>query len=448
MQRTFKIQKRKRKASTSRSARRGLPTWIRNFLPTGGRLLRLDKDATKATENEPAQAPLSPTESVTNSESTKRDSLCMASIEAALPDTPTKMAALPLAPSAHHLPPYMINMLHHSANNSDISTSSANQPLEVELRYPSGYTERFLLPQPTSNRPQKDRTLHPIDDLITTINVILHLTTGPIGPHTKLCPILQTAYTTSDLPLFTTTLATLNHHLSSPLKLTRPTPSLIHHFLAQLYSRSVAPHLKPLTTARSPRKPTSAIYGELQPPFLSSIFKQTSLSPGQTYLDLGSGVGNTALQAALETGATAHGIEREEFPHLVSALHLQQFHIRCMLWGLKPGKVQLYNADFLNSPHLTDHLLPEVDVVVVNNFRFEPETELGLGRLLEGGLRVGARVVSMRPIWVGKLRSPRRGAEGEEDGNGMWKVEECAYAEGSVSWSQKEGVYWVSTKLR
>ncbi|KAF2164596.1 hypothetical protein M409DRAFT_24991 [Zasmidium cellare ATCC 36951] len=354
--------------------------------------------------------------------------------------------ALPLAPSAHHLPPYMINMLHHSATNSDIPTSTSNPPLEVELRYPSGYTERFLLPHPNSTRPQKDRTLHPIDDLTTTISVILHLTTGPIGPHTKLCPLLHSAYTTSNTSLFTTTLSTLNQLLSSPLKLTRPSTPLIHHFLAQLYDRSIAPHLKPLTTRRAPKKPTSAIYGELQPAFLSTIFKKTALGPGQVYIDLGSGVGNTALQAALETGASAHGLEREAFPHLVSALHLQQFHIRCMLWGLKPGKVQLYHADFLHAPHLTDLLLPEADVVVVNNFRFEPETDVALRGLRRGQVEEGGEGCFYEAGGCGEVEESEEGG-GEGEGE-VWKVEECAYAEESVSWSRREGVYYVSTKLR
>lgn len=373
----------------------------------------------------------------------------MSSIESALPESPSKMAAdLPLAASAHHLPPYMINMLHHSANNSDYTSSLENPPLEVELRYPSGYTERFLLtpktPQNGRHSPKKDRHLEPIDDLLTTISVILHLTTGPIGPHTKLCPILRSAFETHNIPLFTTTMTTLTHHLSFPLKLTRPSAPLIHHFFAQLYDRSIAPHSRGLDSRRDLRT-TNSVYGELQPRFLSRIFAQTSLRTGDVYIDLGSGIGNTALQAALETGADAHGIEREPYAHLVSALHLQQFHIRCMLWGLRPGRVQLYQADFLHSNHLKHNLLPEADVVVVNNFKFEPETDLGLRRLLETGLKVGARVVSTRPVVVGKLRSPPR-RDGEEEE--VFRVEECVYEEDSVSWSGTKGVYYVSTKVR
>ena len=54
---------------------------------------------------------------------------------------------------------------------------------------------------------------------------------------------------------------------------------------------------------------SSNVYGELLPPFLSMVFSNAELGPGDLFIDLGSGVGNCVLQAAVECGCTCHGVE-------------------------------------------------------------------------------------------------------------------------------------------
>ena len=44
-------------------------------------------------------------------------------------------------------------------------------------------------------------------------------------------------------------------------------------------------------------------YGELRHPFISRIIEQTKMGPKSVFVDLGSGVGNCVVQAALQAGS-------------------------------------------------------------------------------------------------------------------------------------------------
>ncbi|KAK4624168.1 Histone-lysine N-methyltransferase, H3 lysine-79 specific [Fulvia fulva] len=362
-------------------------------------------------------------------------------------DEPFPDALAPLQFALHQVPVSWINMLHHSASNTSTPSpgNRTGSPWSGELRYPSGFSERFVLTR-NKSRPSRSKQgnlgLQPIDDLLRTIEVILRLVTGKADAPVDICVELENAWKQGKRSLFEKKLGAANGLIASPLRITRPSSAMIHHFLEQLYDRAVSPFVDNLNRNMKSRE---GAYGEMQPAFVSKIFRQLGVNKNSVYLDLGCGVGNTVMQAALETGCEAHGIEREAYPHLVGSYHLQQFQIRSMLWGMRPGKVQLYNGDFLQSPTI-DALLPDVDLVLANNFMFGPETDTGIalyGKLLHS-LKTGAQVVSLHPLAIAKLRK----VGGSNSTPCLaFETEELIYEEGSVSWSGKAGTYYVSTKL-
>lgn len=66
----------------------------------------------------------------------------------------------------------------------------------------------------------------------------------------------------------------------------------------QCYDRTVGPDIEEL---RKYAAFSDNVYGELLPKFMNEIFEKTGkvLGPGKTFVDLGSGVGNCVVQAAL-----------------------------------------------------------------------------------------------------------------------------------------------------
>ena len=73
-------------------------------------------------------------------------------------------------------------------------------------------------------------------------------------------------------------------------------------------------------------------------------------------VDLGSGVGNVVLQAALEIGCESWGCEM--MPNACTLADLQQaeFKARCRLWGITPGKTRLVQGDFLTEQSIIEVL--------------------------------------------------------------------------------------------
>lgn len=71
----------------------------------------------------------------------------------------------------------------------------------------------------------------------------------------------------------------------------------------QCYDRTVGPDIEEL---RKYAAFSDNVYGELLPKFMNEIFHKTDkvLGPGKTFVDLGSGVGNCVVQAALALSLT------------------------------------------------------------------------------------------------------------------------------------------------
>jgi len=136
------------------------------------------------------------------------------------------------------------------------------------------------------------------------------------------------------------------------------------HILAQSYARSVALEVDAL---RKYEAFSNNVYGELLPKFTSKLFKEAKLKPDQVFVDLGSGTGNVVLHAAIEVGCESWGCEMMEKACELADAQAREFEARCILWGLKPGKVTLEKGDFLENEAITN-VLRRADVLVCSLF--------------------------------------------------------------------------------
>ncbi|EXJ75146.1 uncharacterized protein A1O5_01842 [Cladophialophora psammophila CBS 110553] len=169
---------------------------------------------------------------------------------------------------------------------------------------------------------------------------------------------------------------------------------LVEHIIKnQIYARTVSPQVN---LVRHYESFSDNVYGELLPKFLSRIFKETNLKSDQVFIDLGSGVGNCVLQAALETGAESWGCEVMDNPNTLAQLQADEFPARCRLWGIKPGEVHLIHGNFLTNEQVRQ-VLKRADVILVNNQAFTAELNDKL-KYVFLDLKEGCHIVSLKPF--------------------------------------------------
>jgi [histone H3]-lysine79 N-trimethyltransferase len=214
--------------------------------------------------------------------------------------------------------------------------------------------------------------------------------------------------------------------------------SLINLIMVQIYSRTVSPKVDLL---KKYENGTSNVYGEIEHSLASRIFAQTGLRSDQVFIDMGSGVGNVVLQAALEIGCESWGIEQMPNPASLARDQLREFNARCKRWSIKPGKATVLEGDFLNSPEI-DAALRRADVVLINNKAFLPELNNSiLMKMLD--LKEGCKVVSLKsflPVdWKIKARNVH-------DPKNLLRVERKEYFSKDVSWTISGGEYFIATK--
>ncbi|KAI6022568.1 histone-lysine N-methyltransferase [Pisolithus marmoratus] len=309
-----------------------------------------------------------------------------------------------------------------------------------------------------------DRTSPPpssIADLSGNVPISSHNSENTTQPnHLR---TLQRAFRRRDGPLFLHTMDTINFLLRSfkypPLpddvfEPALPNQLLTHarecwvqsshrgipkqvllRIIEETYQRIVGPNIGQLSRYSAF---TSEVYGELMPSFTDKIIAQTGLHAGSLLVDLGSGVGNVLLHAALATGCSAFGVEFMAGPAALAQEQLWQLRKRCRMWGLSLGNVELEEGDMLASSRV-DALLPKADVVVVNNKVFEETLNAALRpKFLD--LKEGAVVISLKPFVQPNARVTERNVD---DICAIFDVEERPYHSGDVSWGSSGGTYYV-----
>lgn len=214
---------------------------------------------------------------------------------------------------------------------------------------------------------------------------------------------------------------------------------LLERILTQTYSRTVSPRVDDL---KKYANGTDNVYGELLPRFVSKILKKdTLMKTDQVFVDLGSGVGNCVLQAALEVGCESWGCEMMKDACDLADLQKKEFKARCRLWGLSMGDIHLERGDFLKNENIRK-VLQRADVVLVNNQAFTPSLNEDLTNLFLD-LKEGAKVISLKSfVPMGqKNQAKNSGAI-----YNILDVTEKWYYSACVSWTDAAGTYYVSTK--
>lgn len=212
----------------------------------------------------------------------------------------------------------------------------------------------------------------------------------------------------------------------------------VQRILDQVCSRTVSPHVE---TLRAYKNGTDNVYGELLYDFVSDIFEATGLRADQTFVDLGSGVGNVVLQAALEIGCESWGCEMMNNPCDLADLQAEEFPQRASLWGLSVGKVRLLRDDFLDNREIGE-VLKRADVVLVNNQAFGADLNSKLvDRFLD--LKDGCQIVSLKSF---KPEGYEMAERNENDVRHMLRVQKLEYYSNRVSWTDAPGNYFIAVK--
>ncbi|KAG6919463.1 hypothetical protein DXG01_005722 [Tephrocybe rancida] len=211
---------------------------------------------------------------------------------------------------------------------------------------------------------------------------------------------------------------------------------VLMRIIEENYQRSVGPYVHSLKAYEAF---SSTVYGELMPSLAYEMIQITKIGEDSLFLDLGSGVGNVCVQASLQTGCKSYGIELLPGPAKIAREMKEHLEVRCRMWGVRIGEVELEEGDMLKSTRVNE-LIPQADVVLVDNKVFEQSLNEALRpKFLD--LKEGAIVISLKPF-VSSLNA-RVTERNVDDISAIFDVTERPYRSGSVSWGNGGGSYYV-----
>ncbi|GAA6007285.1 histone methyltransferase DOT1 [Rhodotorula paludigena] len=205
----------------------------------------------------------------------------------------------------------------------------------------------------------------------------------------------------------------------------------------QCYDRAVGPEIEKL---REYEAFSDNVYGELLPRFMNEIFEKTHMKPNSVFVDLGSGVGNCVVQAALATGAESYGFENMAHASHLARLQVAEAERRFRMWALGGGAMRVVEADFCESSEVMS-VLRRADVVLVNNEVFTATLNERLSWLfLE--LPATAKIVSLKPFMPDKFKLSSHNANSPAAILNQSLPQR--YKAASVSWKMDGGTYYLT----
>ncbi|CAO1632592.1 unnamed protein product [Sympodiomycopsis kandeliae] len=210
----------------------------------------------------------------------------------------------------------------------------------------------------------------------------------------------------------------------------------------QAYARSVAPRVDELASYRSF---SDNVYGELTPRFMSEIAQLCDLKPESTMVDLGCGVGNLVIQTGLQVGCTSVGVEYMRSPAELGCLQVNEAQRRWSMWNLSSSfsgeTMSIWQGDFLEDIRIREYMR-KADVVIVNNYAFTPPLNESLS-LLFLDLPNNCKIISLKPFIPPDFRLTNRSIGSPS--SILSVVQEREYGKGMVSWTERDGKYYIAT---
>ncbi|KAK6536449.1 Nucleosomal histone H3-Lys79 methylase [Arthrobotrys megalospora] len=215
--------------------------------------------------------------------------------------------------------------------------------------------------------------------------------------------------------------------------------ALVDYILTQCYQRVVSKEAK--LVKEDEKAFTDNVYGELLGPLLRQMFQKAGLRPSSVFVDLGSGVGNAVLHAALEYGCESWGVEMMTRAAKVAENQAKEYKYRTRLWGINTGSVMLKHASFFDCPDI-DEAMKRADVLLVNNFAFQAKTNDQLVlKFLD--LKDGAKIISLKPfVEAGRVINDRNC--GDPLNNFRSETFEV-FGGGNVSWTDSSLKWYLTT---
>ncbi|KAI1882852.1 hypothetical protein AGOR_G00239170 [Albula goreensis] len=224
---------------------------------------------------------------------------------------------------------------------------------------------------------------------------------------------------------------------TQPMKLNRrPSTGLLRHILQQVYNHSVSDPDR--LNNYEPFSPE--VYGETSFDLVAQIIQEIEMVEDDTFVDLGSGVGQVVLQVAAATHCRHYyGVEKAETPASYAESMDREFK-RWMKWyGKKHGEYTLERGDFLSEEW--KERIANTSVIFVNNFAFGPEVDHQLKERF-ANMKEGGKIVSSKPFAPLNFRINSRNLS---DIGTIMRVVELSPLRGSVSWTGKPVSYYLHT---
>ncbi|ELT94630.1 hypothetical protein CAPTEDRAFT_225868 [Capitella teleta] len=216
----------------------------------------------------------------------------------------------------------------------------------------------------------------------------------------------------------------------------RPSCGLLKHILQQCYNRAVIDPDK--LNSYEPFSPE--VYGETSFELVNQMITSVELTEDDSFIDLGSGVGQVVLQIAAATPCkTCIGIEKADVPAEYARLMSREFKRWMKFYGKIHSDYRIEKGDFLLD-EFRDQIATS-SIVFVNNFAFGPNVDHQL-KLRFANLKEGARIVSSKAFCPLNFRITDRNLS---DIGSIMCVEELSPLAEAVSWTGKPFNYFVHT---
>lgn len=224
---------------------------------------------------------------------------------------------------------------------------------------------------------------------------------------------------------------------TQPMKLNkRPSNGLLRHILQQVYNHSVTDPEK--LNNYEPFSPE--VYGETSFDLVAQIIDEIEMMEEDTFVDLGSGVGQVVLQVAAATNCKHYyGVEKADIPATYAETMDKEFKKWMKWYGKKHGEYTLERGDFLSEEW--KERIANTSIIFVNNFAFGPEVDHQLKERF-ANMKEGGKIVSSKPFAPLNFRINSRNLS---DIGTIMRVVELSPLRGSVSWTGKPVSYYLHT---